>query len=64
LTWIQGGILPVSAPGGLYPLSLWERVRVRGFVPGPPGPLPPALSRREKELGPPADYQRGALSMS
>jgi len=32
--------------------SLWERVRVRGFVPRPAGPLTPALSLGEKELGP------------
>src|SRR5712692_10373848 len=32
------------------PLSLWERVRVRGFVPEPAGPSPPALSRGEREL--------------
>ncbi len=25
----------------LCPLSLWERVRMRGFVPGPAGPLTP-----------------------
>src|SRR5262249_11163382 len=32
------------------PFSLWERVRVRGFVPRAAGPLTPALSRREGEL--------------
>ena len=31
------------------PLSLWERVRVRAFIRTPWGPLPPALSRWERE---------------
>src|SRR5262245_23686132 len=37
--------------------ALWERVRVRGFVPGTAGALTPALSRGEREL-----YKNSALS--
>ncbi len=35
-----------------FPLSLWERVRVRGFS-SPVGTLTPALSRREREKAQP-----------
>jgi len=39
--------------GPFFPLSLWERVRVRGFA-SPVGTLTPALSQREREKAQPA----------
>jgi len=40
--------------------SLWERVRVRGFVPTPTGSLTPALWERELRL----TWASGALPHS
>src|SRR5207245_1321379 len=48
------------------PLSLWERVRVRGFVPGPAGsPSAPLCGRRERsDLHPqPSPVGRGSSGL-